>query len=104
MTGHRRLSDSRLRIVVTGVMATFPTPGLIEHYFPYVLGLTRLGHDVLYLEDTGWHYDPITSGYRDAWNEADIPEANRPPAILHRLFSRHGLEDRWTWVDVDGRR
>ena len=79
MTGHRRLSDSRLRIVVTGVMATYPTPGLIEHYFPYVLGLTKLGHDVLYPEDTGWYYDLKTAEYRDSWWQGNIPEERRPP-------------------------
>ncbi len=48
-----------LRIVVTGLAATFPFGGVFWDYLQYVVGLRRLGHEVLYLEDSGrWCYDP----------------------------------------------
>jgi hypothetical protein len=48
-----------VRIVVTGLVATYPLGGVAWDYLAYVDGFRRLGHDVLYLEDTGaWFYDP----------------------------------------------
>ena len=56
-----RSSASGLRIVVTGLIGAIPLAGLTTHYLQYVLGLRDLGHDVLYLEDTGaWYYDRQT--------------------------------------------
>lgn len=46
-----------MRIVVTGLVATYPLGGVSWDYLAYVDGFLRLGHDVLYLEDTGaWFY------------------------------------------------
>ena len=42
-----------MRIVVTGLIGSIPVAGLTLHYLQYLLGLRALGHDVLYLEDTG---------------------------------------------------
>ena len=48
-----------MRIVVTGLVASFPLGGVAWDYLAYVDGFRRLGCDVLYLEDTGqWVYDP----------------------------------------------
>src|SRR5690606_20573044 len=46
----KSMPDS-LRIVVTGLAATYPFGGVFWDYIQYVLGFHRLGHDVLYLED-----------------------------------------------------
>ncbi|MGH8011412.1 MAG: glycosyltransferase family 1 protein [Candidatus Binataceae bacterium] len=62
----------RLRIVITGLAATFPLGGVFWDYFQYVEGLRGLGHEVLYLEDTGkWCYDAeaqtfVENGARNA--------------------------------------
>ena len=51
------------RIVVCGYMVRHPLAGNVLAYFQYVLGLHRLGHEVVYLEDSGWpnsSYDPET--------------------------------------------
>ena len=48
-----------LQIVVTGLAATYPFGGIFWDYLQYVVGLRRLGHEVLYVEDSGrWCYDP----------------------------------------------
>lgn len=48
-----------LRIVVSGLAATYPLGGVFWDYLQYVVGFQRLGHDVLYVEDCGkWCYDP----------------------------------------------
>src|SRR6267142_1816573 len=48
-----------MRIIVTGLVATYPVGGVAWDYLQYVQGFRDLGCDVLYLEDTGqWVYDP----------------------------------------------
>jgi len=96
--------SDRLRIVVSGLMGSLPLGGLIAHYLQYVLVLRALGHDVLYLEDTGWYWDPWSRTYCDQWNGATVPEAARPPAFLDRLMRGYGLQDAWTYVDIAGQR
>ena len=56
----------KLRIVTTGLAVTYPFGGVFWDYIQYPLGLHRLGHEVLYLEDTGkWCYDPEAGSKRD---------------------------------------
>jgi len=48
-----------MRIVVTGLIASYPLGGVAWDYLQYVRGFAALGHEVTYLEDTGrWVYDP----------------------------------------------
>jgi hypothetical protein len=48
-----------MRIVVTGLIASYPLGGVSWDYLQYVQGLQLLGHEVFYLEDTGqWVYNP----------------------------------------------
>ncbi|MBD2247166.1 hypothetical protein [Nostoc sp. FACHB-888] len=56
------------RIVVCGYMIRHPVAGNLLAYFHYVLGLHNLGHEVLYLEESGWTescYNPINHNYND---------------------------------------
>jgi hypothetical protein len=55
-----------MRIVITGLVATYPLGGVGWDYLAYVDGLRRLGHEVLYLEDTGaWFYHPEAQTFSD---------------------------------------
>ena len=46
------------------MIATYPVGGAAWDYGQYVLGLERLGFDVVYLEDTGLEaYDPVVGDY-----------------------------------------
>lgn len=48
-----------MRVVVTGLVATYPVGGVAWDYLQYVQGFRALGCEVYYLEDTGaWFYDP----------------------------------------------
>jgi hypothetical protein len=48
-----------MRIVVTGLIATYPLGGVSWDYIQYIQGFRLLGHEVHYLEDTGqWVYNP----------------------------------------------
>jgi hypothetical protein len=55
-----------MRVVVTGLIATYPLGGVAWDYLAYVSGLRQLGCEVLYLEDTGqWLYDPRAQTFTD---------------------------------------
>ncbi|MUG98012.1 hypothetical protein F7734_39160 [Scytonema sp. UIC 10036] len=56
------------RIVVCGYTIRHPLAGNILAYFHYLLGLHYLGHEVVYLEESGWSqscYNPINRDYSD---------------------------------------
>jgi hypothetical protein len=85
---------SRLRIIVTGLIAQHPQLGGIAwHYMHYVLGLVRLGHDVFYFEDSGeWPYT-LAGGPTD-WIARD---ARQNVSHLERLMRRFGLDSKWAY-------
>lgn len=87
--------NSRVRVIVTGLIATFPLPGMTWHYLQYLLGLLKLGHDVYYIEDSGaWPYDPTTGG-KGLGCEFNVQ-------YLARLMTRFGLGERWAYRFAEG--
>lgn len=53
-----------MRVIVTGLVATYPVGGVAWDYLQYVLGFQALGCEVYYLEDTGqWVYDPTAQDF-----------------------------------------
>lgn len=88
---------STLRIAVTGLAAAFPLGGVFWDYIQYLLGLHRLGHDVLYIEDTGkWCYDPIAMTY----TASGANNAAYLSAQIAKLDP--SLRDRWFYRDSAG--
>lgn len=82
--------NSRLCIVVSGLIAQYPLGGVTWDYLQYVLGLARLGHDVYYLEDTGlWPYNPEEGGVSKgcAFNVG----------YLAKVMKQFGLENKWAY-------
>jgi hypothetical protein len=89
--------STRLRIVVTGLAATYPFGGVFWDYLQYPLGLHRLGHDVLYLEDTGkWCYEPA------AYTFVESGAANAVYLAREIAALDPGLADRWFFRDGTG--
>ena len=87
----------RLKIAVTGLAATYPFGGVFWDYMQYVLGLHRLGHDVLYIEDTGrWCYDPEAQTF--------VADASRNASRLQAALAAldPALGRRWFLRDADG--
>ena len=81
---------SKLRIVVTGLIAQYPLGGVTWDYFQYVLGLAQLGHDVYYLEDTGqWPYNPQEGGLGKG--------CDFNVQYLAAVMSRYGLAEQWAY-------
>ena len=91
-----RARDSRLRLVVLGMMGRCPFGGQTWLYLNWLRGLARLGHEVWYVEDdTVWPYDPRRDRVTD-----DCGYAVRHVA---RSTERIGLGDRWAFRLADRR-
>jgi hypothetical protein len=102
---------SPLRIVTTGLAVTYPFGGVFWDYLQYPLGFQRLGHEVLYLEDTGkWCYDPASASFvedstgnveRFARNVADL-DAKSGSELAKRWCYRYpdGRTAGWSWPEV----
>lgn len=92
------MTSNRLKIAITGLAATYPFGGVFWDYLQYLLGFKKLGHEVLYIEDTGkWCYDPIAGTFvEDGANNA---------AFLHRQLEilAPGLSEHWFYRDAIGK-
>jgi hypothetical protein len=74
------------RVVLSGYMVRHPMAGNLFAFFHYALGLHRLGHDVLYIEEAGWPgscYDPVAQQYGD--------DPQRGLEATRALFAAHDL-------------
>jgi hypothetical protein len=88
-------SSQRLRIIVAGMVAQYPVGGVAWDYLQYAIGLARLGHDVVYHEDTWcWPYDPTARTMTD--------DRSYSAAYLDDFFARHApeLSDRWHYLHL----
>ncbi len=86
-----------MKIVVTGLIATYPLGGVSWDYIAYVAGFARLGHEVFYLEDTGnWLYDPRAQTFTDdvAFNVRYLQKAFR--------YAQVDIGERWSVRGPDG--
>lgn len=81
---------------------TYPLGGVFWDYLQYALGFARLGHEVLYLEDSDrWCYDPlgltfVESGAANAaYFVREIPRFS--PQLAERWFFRDISGQTWGW-------
>ena len=87
------MRSRKKRIVVLHLAGRYPLGGIGWQAIHYVLGLTRLGHDVYYVEDSGAHpYDPRVKSV--------VEDSSYSVAFLADVMGRFGLADRWTYVDA----
>lgn len=88
----------RLRVAVTGLAATYPYGGSFWDYMQYPIGLERLGHDVLYIEDAElWCYDAVAHTFVEHGGRHADRLARRVKSLAP------ALEDRWFYRDATGR-
>src|SRR6188768_3992203 len=86
------------RIVVNGYMVRHPLAGNLFAFFHYVLGFARLGHEVVYVEESGWtnsSYDPRTRELV-GWPAYGLE-------VARNLAAAHGLRVPIVFVDRDSR-
>ncbi|EKO41203.1 MAG: hypothetical protein B193_0080 [Solidesulfovibrio magneticus str. Maddingley MBC34] len=90
---------SSLRIVVAGFAVGFPLGGQLWMMLHFAEGLARLGHEVVFLEDTSnWAYpfDPVLGH--------PVDNSVRGRATVERLFRQAGLDGRWAYVsEIEGK-
>jgi hypothetical protein len=89
----------RLRIAVLGYVVRGPFGGMVWHHLQYVLGLARLGHDVLFVEDS----DDYASCYDPARRVMDI-DPSYGLRFAAEAFGLVGLDDRWAYHDAHNSR
>jgi hypothetical protein len=83
-----------MRMVVLGMMGRCPFGGQTWLYLNWLLGLSRLGHDVWYVEDDSvWPYDPIQNTVT-----CDCTYAVKHVA---KCMERIGLADKWAFRLAD---
>ena len=59
-----------MRILVSGLIGTYPLGGVAWDYLQFVSGFVALGCEVTYLEDTGlWVYHPQLQTFTDDGSE-----------------------------------
>jgi len=86
-----------VRVVVTGLVATYPMGGGALDYLQYVQGFHALGCEVTYLEDTGqWLYNPAAQTFTD--------DVRRNASYLHDALASLDptLARRWSLRAPDG--
>jgi hypothetical protein len=89
-----------LRIVVLGYLVRGPVGGMAWVTLHYLHGLRRLGHEVLFLEDSTdspWCcYDPVRS----------VTDADPTFGLSYaaEVFEREGIRDLWAYWDAHTRR
>ncbi len=89
------MENSRLRIIVTGLVGLYPVGGVAWDYLQYIVGFARLGHDVVYHEDTwSWPYHPI--------EKTHTAEGSYSAAYLRDFFNAYApdLANRWHYLHL----
>ena len=87
------MSGSRPKIVVLGMMAKIPVPGVVWQTIHYLLGLERLGFETYYVEAHGRTPSMLMKGAGD-------DGAARAAGLIDDVTRRFGLLDRWAYSAV----
>ena len=90
-----QISFSRLRIVILGYIVRGPLGGLVWHHLQYVLGLKKMGHDVLFIEDS----DDYISCYNPVSNEMTT-DPTYGIKFIKEIFEEFDLADKWAYYDA----
>jgi hypothetical protein len=84
-----------VKILFAGIIARYPFGGVTWCSLMYLLGLRELGHEVLYIEDTGeCIYDPE--------RDEIATDPSYGTRYIHGALEPFGLADRWSFVNYDG--
>ncbi len=89
------MTGSSLRIIVAGLAGMYPVGGVAWDYLQYVIGLSRLGHDVYYCEDTwSWPFHPLENQH--------VSEGGYSAKFLGDFFSRYApeLSSHWHYLHL----
>jgi hypothetical protein len=85
------------RIILASYVVRMPVGGYQSWMLQWMLGFRRLGHDVYFVEKSGWAnscIDPRT------WETSD--DCSRGTAAWNATLARFGFERNWCYVDAAG--
>ncbi len=91
-------SSQKLNIIVLGYIIRGPLGGLAWHHLQYVLGLSLLGHNVTFIEDSDDYdscYDPATG--------VTGKDASYGLEFARNAFNTIGIGDCWAYHDAHNR-
>jgi hypothetical protein len=86
------------RIAVGSYMVRYPLGGMMSYVLQYLLGFSRLGHDVYFAEKAryaGSCYDPSVDTMGD--------DCTYGVSAVKALLEKFDLGNRWCFVDANGR-
>ncbi len=75
------------QVVVSGYIIRHPVAGNVWAFFHYILGLERLGHNVVYLEESGW-----TESVYDPWKQQMQDDPQVGIDVLRALMVEHNIK------------
>ena len=82
-----------MQIVILGYIVRSPYGAICWHHFQYVLGFIKLGHEVLFIEDS--------DDYPGYYNYLSTQAAKSHGfTFTNTLFDRFGLKDKWSYHDA----
>ena len=83
-----------MHIVILGYLVRGPLGGASWHFLQYVIGFKKLGHEVLFLEDS----DDFASCYNPITYETTT-DPTLGIAFVQGLFKKYDLQDKWAYYD-----
>ena len=83
------------RIVVGSYMVRYPLGGMMSWVLQYLVGFQRLGHDVFFVEKSGY----MDSCYDPAKNRMSN-DCSYGVTAVQTLLKRFGMQDKWCFVDA----
>jgi hypothetical protein len=92
---HSSTEYKPMRILVLGYVIKSPLGGLVWSHLQYMIGLKRLGHEVLFLEDS----DDFPACYNPDTFLVDTDPAYGLRFIAE-VFDAYDLKDQWAYYDA----
>ncbi|MEO0250363.1 MAG: hypothetical protein ABIN58_12735, partial [candidate division WOR-3 bacterium] len=87
-----------MKILLLGYVVRGPWGGMVWHHLQYLLGVTQLGHEVYFLEDS----DDYPSCYTPFSWEATV-DFSYGASFLDAILSRFELQQNWAYYDAHSR-
>lgn len=87
--------SARLRIVLGGYIVGGPLGGLVWHHLQYVLGFHKMGHDVIFIEDS--------NDYLSCYDPKKDQISNDPAyglRFIANVFSCFSISDKWAYYNA----
>lgn len=84
------------RIILGSYLVRYPLGGMVSYVMQYLIGLQRLGHDVYFVEKSGY-----ASSCYDPEKNAMTSDCSYGVGVIRGLFDRFGLSNRFCFVDEE---